>query len=137
MQTFLPYADFDETARCLDWRRLGNQRLEALIILRTLRRRTSGGWRHHPAVKMWRGYENALAAYLNVMCAEWVRRGYRNNIRRRRVKVPVERPPWLGDERLHAGHRSNLLRKDPAHYGRFGWREPPDLPYFWPGRDEE
>jgi hypothetical protein len=41
-------------------------------------------------------------------------------------------PPWWGDERLHASHRSNLLRKDPAHYGRFGWAEPPDLPYFWP-----
>ena len=25
-----------------------------------------------------------------------------------------------------------LLRKDPDYYGRFGWSEPPDLPYFWP-----
>ena len=132
MQTFLPYADFEETARCLDRRRLGNQRLEALIILRTLRRQTSGGWRHHPAVKIWRGYENALGYYLNVICDEWVRRGYRNTIRRRRVKRPLGMPPWLGDERLHASHRSNLLRKDPDYYGRFGWREPPDLPYFWP-----
>jgi hypothetical protein len=132
MQTFLPYADFEETARCLDRRRLGNQRLEALIILRTLRRQRASGWRHHPAVKMWRGYENALSHYLNVMCDEWVLRGYRNNIRRRRVKVPVKMPRWLGDERVHASHRSNLLRKDPAYYGRFGWGEPPDLPYFWP-----
>jgi hypothetical protein len=136
MQTFLPYADFEACARCLDSRRLGNQRLEALIILRTLRRQTSGGWRHHPAVKMWRGYENALAAYLNAACAEWVRRGYRNSIRRRRVRLPLELPPWLGDERLHASHRSNLLRKDPAHYGRFGWREPPVLPYYWPEAGE-
>ena len=132
MQTFLPHADFEETARCLDWRRLGNQRLEALIILRTLRRQTSGGWRHHPAVKMWRGYENALGHYLNVVCAEWKRRGYRNNIRQRRVRLPVELPPWLGDERLHASHRSNLLRKDPAFYGGFGWGEAPNLPYYWP-----
>ncbi len=136
MQTFLPYADFDACARCLDSRRLGNQRLEALIILRTLRRQSRQGWRHHPAVKMWRGYENALAQYLNAVCAEWARRGYRNNIRRRRVRLPLEPPPWLGDERLHASHRSNLLRKDPAHYGRFGWREPPDLPYYWPPPDE-
>lgn len=132
MQTFLPYADFEASARCLDARRLGNQRLEALIILRTLRRQTSGGWRRHPAVRMWRGHENALAAYLNAVCAEWARRGYRNNIRRRRVKLPLTPPPWLGDERLHASHRSNLLRKDPGYYGRFGWREPPDLPYYWP-----
>lgn len=41
-------------------------------------------------------------------------------------------PPWLGDEALHASHRSNLIRKDPEWYGRFGWTEPPDLPYVWP-----
>jgi hypothetical protein len=41
-------------------------------------------------------------------------------------------PPWLGDERLHASHRSNLLRKDPEHYGQFEWTEPDDLPYWWP-----
>lgn len=132
MQTFLPSADFEACARCLDSRRLGNQRLEALIILRTLRRQTSGGWRHHPAVKMWRGHENELGHYLNCMIEEWVRRGYRNHIRRRRVRFPLRPPPWLGEERLHASHRSNLLRKDPAHYGRFGWRESPDLPYYWP-----
>jgi hypothetical protein len=132
MQTFLPSPDFEACARCLDSRRLGNQRLEALIILRTLRRQTSGGWRHHPAVKMWRGHENELAHYLNCMIAEWVRRGYRNNIRRRRVRFPLRPPPWLGEERLHASHRSNLLRKDAAYYGRFGWREPPTLPYYWP-----
>jgi hypothetical protein len=132
MQTFLPYPDFEKCAQCLDSRRLGNQRLEALIILRTLRRRGPQGWRHHPAVKMWKGYEDALAHYLNCMIDEWIRRGYRNTIRRRRVQRPITMPRWLGDERLHASHRSNLLRKDPAWYGRFGWKEQPGLPYFWP-----
>jgi hypothetical protein len=132
MQTFLPYADFEKCATCLDSRRLGNQRLEALIILRTLRRQCPQGWRHHPAVKMWREYEDALAHYLNCMIDEWVRRGYRNTIRRRRVRRPIAMPRWLGDERLHASHRSNLLRKDPVWYGGFGWKEPPGLPYFWP-----
>lgn len=41
-------------------------------------------------------------------------------------------PPWLGDPAFHASHRSNLLRKDPVHYGQFGWTEGPDLPYVWP-----
>jgi hypothetical protein len=132
MQTFLPHDDFEKCAQCLDSRRLGNQRLEALIILRTLRRQGKQGWRHHPAVKMWQGYENALAHYLNCMIDEWVQRGYRNTIRRRRVRRPILMPRWLGDERLHASHRSNLLRKDPAWYGRFGWKEHPGLPYFWP-----
>ena len=41
---------------------------------------------------------------------------------------------------MHASHRSNLLRKEPAHYTQFGWTEPPDLPYVWPVpmvKDEE
>ena len=62
MLTFLPYADFGLSARCLDRKRLGRQRVECLQILRTLRG-VSTGWRNHPAVKMWQGCENTLALY--------------------------------------------------------------------------
>jgi hypothetical protein len=41
-------------------------------------------------------------------------------------------PFWINDERLFSSHRSNLLRKDQEWYGKFGWKEGPDLPYFWP-----
>ena len=34
MQTFLPYPDFARSARCLDNRRLGKQRVESYQILR-------------------------------------------------------------------------------------------------------
>ena len=43
VQTFLPYPDFTQTARVLDWRRLGKQRAEALTILRCLPSPTAGG----------------------------------------------------------------------------------------------
>ena len=33
------------------------------------------GWRHHPAVLMWKGYEEALVAYGRAVCVEWCRRG--------------------------------------------------------------
>jgi hypothetical protein len=79
MQTFLPYADFERCAATLDSRRLGKQRVEAFQILRALRGE-GRGWRNHPAVLMWRGYEDALGLYLNAMIAEWERRGYRNNV---------------------------------------------------------
>ena len=131
VQTFLPYADFELTARTLDARRLGKQRVEAYQILRALTI-PGYGWQRHPAVLMWRGYEDALRQYMNACIREWVRRGYRNNMALAPVPAEVMRPPWLGDERLHAGYRSNLLRKDPSYYAQFGWVEPPDLPYFWP-----
>lgn len=47
--------------------------------------------------------------------------------------IPVtSEPSWLGDPKLHASHRSNLLRKDPIHYGKFGWEEPATMEYVWP-----
>ncbi len=134
MQTFLPHPDFKKSLAALDYRRLGKQRIEAKTILNILAgRTTSKGWRNHPAVRMWKGYESALALYYNACLEEWIGRGYNNTM----APEPVDEtnavlPPWLGDERFHAAHRSNLLRKDPEFYGRHGWTEPPDLPYVWP-----
>ena len=133
MQTFLPLPDFKATAKCLDWRRLGKQRVEAKQILDILMGiRRGGGWRSHPAVKMWAGHEPALANYLQAMISEWVERGYNNTMAAPIFAEAATPPPWLGDRGFHASHRSNLLRKDPEHYGKFGWTEAPDLPYVWP-----
>ena len=41
-------------------------------------------------------------------------------------------PEWMGDEGFHASHRSNLLKKDPEFYGKYGWTEATDLDYLWP-----
>lgn len=131
MQTFLPYPDFEATAHCLDYRRLGKQRVEAYQLLRGLRD-PFYGWRHHPAVKMWRGYEDALALYMNAMIREWVRRGYNNTMALADVPAHPAMPPWLGDPAFHASHRANLLRKDPDFYRQYGWTDSPDLPYIWP-----
>lgn len=153
MQTFLPYADFARSARSLDDRRLGKQRVEALQILRALTRPTYG-WQHHPAVLMWRGYEEALGAYALAICREWCRRGHADtcaaklldDLATAGVVVPPRSqrelrdagalPPWLGDRAVHRSHRSALVRKDRDHYGtRFS--EPDDLPYVWPVRSRD
>lgn len=133
MQTFLPHRSFAQTMRCLDYRRLGKQRVEAMQILNTLRGR-SLGWRNHPAVLMWKGHEPALRMYLRCAILEWKRRGYRNTMKLPRVdRCSRRRPSWLTDALIRS-HRSNLLRKDRQHYGRFGWNVPDDLPYRWPAR---
>lgn len=131
MQTFLPYADFAASARVLDKRRLGRQRVEAYQILRVLAGMTRG-WVNHPAVLMWKGYETALSAYMNTMIDEWEDRGFRNNMYRVALDAGFDLPPWMGDETFHAAHRSNLLRKDPIYYRTLWPEEPDDLPYVWP-----
>src|SRR3954451_3124967 len=74
MQTFLPYAGFTASAEVLDPKRLGKQRVETLQVLRGLTLPTYG-WRHHPAVKMWRGYEEALGRYALDVAEVWTGTG--------------------------------------------------------------
>jgi hypothetical protein len=131
VQTFLPYPSFYDSAKCLDYRRLGKQRIEAYQIFRTLSG-LSHGWARHPAVRMWHGHKDALTEYMNACITEWVLRGYKNSISRRHTYGPVTMPIWIGDKKFHSSHRSNLLRKFPEHYSKFGWTEPTDLKYFWP-----
>ena len=141
MQTFLPVPSFALSAHFLDRQRLGKQRVEALQILRTLQGKSSG-WANHPAVRMWRGHEQALALYGWFMCTEWLRRGYVDNCRAEfatatllvepGMSTPPSAPPWFGDEAFHLSHRSNLVRKMPEHYRRFWPDVPDDLPYVWP-----
>jgi hypothetical protein len=145
VQTFLPYPDFAETARTLDPKRLGNQRTEALVILRACHIPTYG-WQHHPAVRMWRGHAPALIAYGIAICDEWIAQGHADTVvpklaewaegeilTQAELAARGELPPWLGDERVHRSHRSALLRKNAEWYReRFEAGLPDDLPYVWP-----
>lgn len=135
MQTFLPYPDFQKSLECLDYRRLGKQRVESKQILDCLAGRTSG-WVNHPATKMWQGHEDALALYMNMCIDEWSSRGYKNTMFHHPLDHMPEMPPWFGDERLHSSHRSMLLAKLPDHYGQFDWTETPGMPYYWPVAEE-
>ena len=138
MQTFLPYPDFNKSARCLDRLRLGKQRVETIQLLRAILSPTPTGWSNHPATKMWHSHPWTLAYYGMTMCVEWQKRGYQDTCLfkiidlAKHIERTLERPSWLGDPAFHASHRSNLLRKDPIHYSQFGWTEPSDLPYLWP-----
>lgn len=136
MQTFLPYPDFAKSAMCLDNKRLGKQRIECLQILKALND-SSYGWQNHPAVKMWRHWNISLASYGEIICLEWRKRGFKDTCLEKlkpysALRVDLQPCPSKFTEEFHASHRSNLLRKDPVHYGQFGWTEPQDLPYIWP-----
>lgn len=139
MQTFLPEASFPRTMMILDRQRLGKQRVEAKQILQTLLGESSG-WANHPAVKMWRGYEGALALYGLYATCEWIHRGYNDTLREYFLDMAntferVDRvvyPPWVWDERVHISHRSNLVRKFPGHYRYYYPTVPDYVPYYWP-----
>ena len=139
MQTFLPYPDFYESAKCLDYRRLGKQRVEAMQIITILERHDKGEpitkipWGNHPAVLMWVGYTTALKEYHDVIIKEWISRGYQNNMSL--YNLPRGQtyilPPWFGRKDFHDAHKSMLLQKDYTFYSKYGWDVPLDLKYKW------
>lgn len=107
------------------------------------------GWSRHPARMMWENYPFALITYGMDICTEWRNRGNKDTVLEQLgelaalnpalicdqnwLRVEGLMPSWLGDERLHQSHRSNLLRKDPVWYGTVqGWKDPNDIPYWWP-----
>ena len=99
MQTFLPVADFADSARLLDSPRLGKQRVETLQILRAIEL-PDYGWANHPAVLMWRGRTPALVAYGLAMVRVWQERGFADTTEtpdrrvRARGRRAGRRPSW-------------------------------------------
>lgn len=146
MQTFLPYANYEQSAKCLDYKRLGKQRLEAKHIINIICNRANTfkeglkisvikAFKNHPAVSMWRGYDNSLKLYYNTILNEWIQRGYNNNMLYEDIIIDlslIEHPFWLGNMEFHNSHKSNLLRKDSVYYKQFKYEVSDDLPYVWP-----
>lgn len=137
MQTFLPYKDFERSAKVLDYRRLGKQRVETKQLLNILLGETTKlGWRNHPAALMWQGHEGALARYGFEMSKEWILRGYNDSLldffaeRATDIKAPY----WNSSRKFHRSHQSNLLRKDFNYYSRFFKNVPSNLEYEWPSK---
>lgn len=124
--------------RCLDPQRLGNQVWrEGITLIR-------GGWPHHPASKMWKGYEYHLGLYLLRGIDALCERGKYYAEVKQKIVTEMEKfpdtgaPPWIGDDRFHASHRSALLAKNFQWYSQFGWEDEPDpmtngkYNYWWP-----
>lgn len=136
MQTFLPYPSFVQSAKCLDNKRLGKQRVECMQIHKALTIQDYG-WKNHPAVKMWKGYEPTLLLYAAEICNEWINRGFKDSlityfwIQYHEGPHLMITPPWLTKEFCDS-HKSNLLRKNPEWYSQFNWDVPNNLPYIWP-----
>lgn len=144
MQTFLPYSDFMRSAKVLDYKRLGKQRVEAwqiYTILKTLKANPEAklAWKNHPCVKMWKGYEYNLLLYGYFICKEWINRGYKDTMLHKfkqalSIEYPkLELPKFIGNNNYHLSHRLNLLYKNPSYYKEYFSEEIPiNKPeYIW------
>lgn len=134
-----------ETAKLLDNKRLGKQRVEAKQIIDILEELdltgniTKKGWSNHPALKSWIGYTNHLKVYFNIMVREWISRGFKNtmimyNIDETQYHIidcifdgktsyydnsqfnEFSFPFWISFPPFYMSHQASLCRKNPKHY---------------------
>lgn len=95
------------------------------------------GWFGHPAVKMWIGYKHALGLYINAHIDEWVKRGYKNNMKKYDVTPDgdtstgqVVRPWWINFYGLVASHCAALINKEIARSEKEWYLHPDRCTYF-------
>ena len=158
MQTFLPSTNSLECAQSLDNKRLNKQILEGYQILNVLSGRSKGGgWRNHPAVLMWKGYEHGLWRYIESMVQVANLRGIKteNNVKNLNALYEecaedwgTEHPAFWRDQnkvmRIITTHRANLFQKDPMYYARYQYavNSPYNIPccstckYYWVTHDK-
>lgn len=145
MQTFMTHDNYMDTAKALDNKRLGKQRVEAYQILKALRGdyNDTGAWVNHPATVMWRNHQYDLALYGLTISMEFYERGFDgynmvetfNDLTAQLRNDNTERYPWwVNDELLRYTHQSNLVRKDADYYD---FNVPDNIPYVWPLDDEQ
>jgi len=145
MQTFMTHDNYMDTAKALDNKRLGKQRVEAYQILKALRGdyNDTGAWVNHPATVMWRNHQYDLALYGLTISMEFYERGFDgynmvetfNDLTAQLRNDNTERYPWwVNDQLLRYTHQSNLVRKDADYYD---FDVPDNIPYVWPLDDEQ
>lgn len=137
VNTFIPFNSFEKCAACLDNKRLGKQRVEAMQIINIITGATkTKGWRNHPVVAMWQDYPDALKAYYNAVVKEWIKRGFVNNMTLYTIPAKYKMPWFMNCLTVQMSHRGNLVRKNPEHYAQQFGILPPNYTahtYVWPG----
>lgn len=144
-QTFLPHADFSQTAKTLDNRRLNssiNEGYEAYLF--NLGNPNDKPLRHpngHCVNRLWKGHESFLRLYITALKAE---------ASKNRGMKPMDTPwflnhetdeyhvpKWFGSEIFHTLFQRHLLSKNSNHYSPFFMHEFPIRGYIAPDKNGE
>lgn len=89
----------------------------------------------------WKDHEVSLCWYGIVLCVEMERRQLHASSRARLEwhldmasagAFSMDRPDWVGDERVHTSHQSQLIAHNPRVYAPAFPGIPDNLPVWWP-----
>jgi hypothetical protein len=142
VNTFLVHSDYALSARFLDLRRLGKQRLEAHHMIQVLLGEKKS-WINHPATKAWSNHMISLKHYFNCIVREWIRRGCKNSYALYDLgdesSLSDVAPPWTKSPRIHYSMMAQLQLKDPTFYNVPSLKEkiPPHLLQYFESMPSE
>lgn len=126
MIVYMPEESVRDSVKALGHADLEQQFLDIIEILGIL---THGYPDDHPAIEMWRGYEDALFEYLLETKEELANRGiYKSSDWDNAFKIynefpiaGIEWPEWMDNHLLHKSHRQRLFLNDPDEYDKYSW----------------
>ncbi len=117
VNTFVISDDPTTCAQNLDRKRLGKQRVEAYQVLNIITGKTdTKGFTNHPLCKMWYGFDKGLMYYINCMIDEWVKRGYKNTMKKYDDVCSDDLPWWYTNKQIQYANMASLVRKEPEYY---------------------
>lgn len=149
MRMYLPFNETKLNVACLSESDLTIQRNVAMTILETLGGK-SKGWRWHPGVNMWIGYDVLLAKIAHAINVEWCGMNPeacsgstgRGKVYDKQLNdmgyssvVPTVTPWWWGNKEFHNRNKAAMLRSDPDWYGALFNGAKNDLCDWWPRHD--
>lgn len=143
---FLPYSDFTRSTLALDPIILRDQADSILSVLDHLHNDADESYVNLTLIQLWRGYEPQLCqlglltteALLAQGCncdPEYLDKFKWHLSNATSGEYTLDKPSWIGDERVHRSHRSVLRRIDHDFYSK-RFPEEGVLPLFWPGHLE-
>jgi hypothetical protein len=120
---WMPYQDYRRSAKCLSDQHLREQRVACRKIIGVM----FNGQRRDIATWMvdWSRCSDAVLWATDATLREMTRRRLPGGPFGETPWMLIrgtEPPVWLGREEAHRTHKEMLMKADPQHYGRMGWR---------------
>jgi len=93
------------------------------------------GFKLHPAILMWIGFEETLKYYINCHIDEWISRGFNNNMQLYGIKHPIIYPDWIYDDKLIKCHKATLINREIDRLEKCWYLKKPDFISSWINND--
>lgn len=129
--TYLPYADFSESAKCLSDKDLLQQLQDNKVIFTTLVFKEQKNYLHtgtfanstDPCILMWQGYLPAFINYYNICLLTALQRQITTCTNLiplgNYCTLKVKEPQWLRDDKLHHSHQYHLYKCNYLFYAKY------------------